>query len=146
MCREQGQTLTELAASPSKPLANFRLFGLVKETGVDDEGLIEFSSQNFNFPLYRDQSLAFYQDFFNGRTLGLTTFNPFRLYRGYKTMTSRLAEKKLEGNLKGEGMVQGGIIIFGKDGKARFAYEEETGKDLPVNDILAAVRAVDAES
>lgn len=61
-------------------------------------------------------------------------------------MTSRLAEKKLEGNLKGEGMVQGGIIIFGKDGKARFAYEEETGKDLPVNDILAAVRAVDAET
>lgn len=145
MCREQGRTLTELAASPSKPLANFRLFGVVKETGVDDEGLVDFSSQNFNFPLYRDQSLAFYQDFFNGRKLGLTTWNPIRLYKGYKTMNSRLAEKKLEGNLIGEGMVQGGIIIFGTDGKARYAYEEETGKDLPVDDILAAVRAVEEE-
>lgn len=42
-------------------------------------------------------------------------------------------------------MVQGGIVIFGTDGKARYAYEEETGKDLPVDDILAAVRAVEEE-
>lgn len=137
--------MTDLAASPSKPLANFGLFGIVKETGVDDEGLVDFTS-HFNFPLYRDQSLAFYQDFFNGRKIGLTTWNPIRLYKGYKTMTARLGEKNLEGNLKGEGMVQGGVIIYGKDGKAKYAYEEETGKDLPVDDILAAVKAVEEET
>ena len=61
-------------------------------------------------------------------------------------MTARLGEKKLEGNLIGEGMVQGGVIIYGKDGKAKYAYEEETGKDLPVDDILAAVKAVEEET
>ena len=57
-------------------------------------------------------------------------------------MTARLAEKGLEGNLKGEGMVQGGIIIFDKDGKAQYAYKEETGSPLPIDDILVAVGAV----
>ena len=123
----------------------FGVFGLVKETGVDDEGLAEFYSKSFNFPLYRDETLLFYNEFFNGKKLSLETFNPFKLYRGYKKMTARLAEKGLEGNLKGEGMVQGGIIIFDKDGKAQYAYKEETGSPLPIDDILVAVEAVKSE-
>jgi len=96
----------DFAAEWGKPLAGFGLFGLVKETGIDDEGLIEFYSKSFPFPLYRDEGLVFYNDFFNGRKLGLSTLNPLRLYRGYKQMTARLNEKGLEGNLKGEGIVQ----------------------------------------
>ncbi len=57
-------------------------------------------------------------------------------------MSSRLKEKGLEGNLKGEGLVQGGIIIFGKDGEAKYAYREETGSPLPVDEILSALDAV----
>jgi hypothetical protein len=41
-CREEGLALTELAANPHNPLAGFGLFGVVKETGVDDKGLVEF--------------------------------------------------------------------------------------------------------
>mmetsp|Transcript_6054 Transcript_6054/g.9175 ORF Transcript_6054/g.9175 Transcript_6054/m.9175 type:complete len:85 (-) Transcript_6054:218-472(-) len=76
------------------------------------------------------------------RKLKLTTWNPLRLYRGYKDMSKRLKEKTLEGNLVGEGLVQGGIIIFGKDGKPKYAYEEETGSEIPVDDIVAALNAV----
>jgi len=59
-------------------------------------------------------------------------------------MTTRLNEKGLDGNLKGEGLVQGGIVIFGKDGKPKFAYEEETGSPLPIADIIGALNAVKA--
>jgi len=130
------------AAEEGKPLKGFGLFGLVKETGVDDEGLVEFYTNSFPFPLYRDEGLVFYNHFFNGRRLGLSTLNPLRLYRGYKEMTARLNKKGLEGNLKGEGILQGGIIIFGKDGAPKFAYEEETGTALPMDEIKSALEAV----
>jgi hypothetical protein len=122
----------------------FRLFGTVKEIGVDDAGLTEFYKDHFTYPLYKDDGLVFYNDFFGKRKLKLTTYNPFKLYSGYNSMTKRMNEKKLEGNLKGEGLVQGGVIIFDKNGKARYAYEEETGKELAMDDIIAALKAVHA--
>lgn len=143
MCREEGVTLRDLAASKEKPFEGFNLFGVVKETGVDDEGLADFS-KHYPFPLYRDENLEFYQALGN-RKLSLPTFNPWRLYKGYKQMSRRLKEKDLEGNLKGEGIKQGGVIVFGKDGKQRFAYAEETGSEIPVDDILAAVKSVKEE-
>lgn len=123
-------------------MEGFGLFGVVKETGVDDEGLAEFHKDFFPFPLYKDVDRVFYNDFFGGRTLRLTTWNPFKLYRGYKEMSQRLKDKNLQGNMTGEGLVQGGIIVFGKDGKAKYAYSEETGSEIPVEDLLAAVKSV----
>lgn len=141
LCREQGKQLMDLAASSDKPLAGFGLFGVVKETGVDDEGLVEFYEKSFTHPLYKDENLDFYE-FYGKKKLGLNTLNPFKLYKGYKSMTKRLNEKGLSGNFKGEGIVQGGIIVFGKDGKPKFAYREETGKEVPIDDIISAVNAV----
>ncbi len=53
--------------------------------------------------------------------------------------------KKIAGNLKGEGLIQGGIIIFDKTGKARYAYREETGSEVPIDDIISAVKIVRGE-
>lgn len=145
MCREQGQQLTDLATKDEQNadlMKGFEMFGVVKEIGVDDDGLTEFYKNSFPFPLYKDDGLVFYNEFYGMRKLKLTTWNPLRLYRGFKEMNARLKEKNLEGNLTGEGLVQGGIIIFGKDGKAKYAYEEETGKEVPMDDIVAALKAV----
>lgn len=120
----------------------FGVFGVVKETGVDDEGLADFYSKFFSFPLYRDENLTFYNDFFGKSKVALQTYNPLKLYRGYKRMTSRLSDKGLEGNYKGEGLIQGGIIIFDRAGKARYAYLEETGTPLPMDDIIVALDVV----
>jgi len=53
-----------------------------------------------------------------------------------------LTEKKIAGNLVGEGFLKGGVIIFGKDGTPRFAFEEETGNELPLSDIKSALESV----
>lgn len=136
MCREHGQQLTSLAANIDVPL-----WGVVKETGVDDEGLLEFYNKYFTFPLFLDQNLSIYQGMGN-RKIALRTWNPLRLWRGFRSMGSRLKEKKIEGNLVGEGMIQGGILVFDKEGKIQYAYEEAIGDELDVNDIVAAIKAV----
>ena len=72
----------------------------------------------------------FYNDFFGKRTVALPTYNPFKLVSEAVTVKKGLSEKKVSGNIKGEGLVQGGVIIFDKSGKPRYAYEEETGKEM----------------
>lgn len=141
LCREQGKQLMDLAAQEDKPLDGFGIFGTIKETAVDDEGLVEFYEKSFTFPIYKDENLTFYE-FFGKKKLGLNSYNPLRLYRGYKKMMKRINAKGLSGNLVGEGMVQGGIIVFDKNGQPKFAYEEDTGKEVPVEDLLLAVKAV----
>jgi AhpC/TSA antioxidant enzyme len=124
-------------------LAGFKLWGVIKETGVDDKGLLEFFEEYYPHPLYRDQNLDLYKAL-GDRNLSLP-WNPFKLLSGIMslvTMNGRLKEKNIKGNLAGEGIKQGGIIIFDKEGTPKFAYYEKTGQELPLDDILAAVQAV----
>lgn len=117
------------------------MMGLVKETGVDDPGLIEFHLKYFSFPLYKDVDWSLYKAFGN-RRLSLSTWNPLRLYRGYKELTERLSRKKIEGNLSGEGIIQGGVLVIDKQGKIQYAYEEVAGEPLEVDDIKSAIKEV----
>jgi hypothetical protein len=74
-----------------------------------------------------------------------TLLKPWRIYKEMKKVSKRLKEKNISGNYKGEGLKTGGIIIFGKDGKPRYAYPEVTGYALQVEEFLAAVQAVQNE-
>lgn len=117
------------------------MWGIVKEINVDDEGLAEFHHDYFSFPLYRDVNLSVYQALGN-RRLKLNTWNPIRMVRGYREMTARLKLKKISGNLKGEGMVQGGVLVFDKQGELQYAYNEETGSEVNMEDLQNAIDAV----
>jgi len=145
LCREEGKAIADLAARDDNPLDGFGIFGVVKETGVDDEGLAEFESEYFSYPLYRDESTTFYEAL-GRRKMAVKSWNPFKIWRGLKEVGKRIKEKNISGNMKGEGLIQGGIIIFDKNGKARYAYREETGFEVPVNDIIAAARMAKSES
>jgi AhpC/TSA antioxidant enzyme len=97
--------------------------------------------------MYRDSDLSFYKAL-GDRKLSLP-WNPFKLISGMLSLikiNSRLKEKKIEGNLAGEGIKQGGVIIFDKEGTPKYTYYEKTGEELPLYDILAAVQAVKDES
>jgi len=142
LCREEGKDLKEFASKDDSPLKGFELFGVVKETGIDDEGLAEFQSKYYPYDLYRDDDLVFYNEFLGKQKLTLTTWNPYKMFRGMRAMGKRLKAKSIDGNLKGEGLVKGGVILFDKNGEARYAYKEETGMELPVHDIAAAALAI----
>ena len=111
----------------------------------DDEGLRKFK-EHFDYPLYRDENLDFYRAFGDKKItedISLwSLLNPFKLYRGVKDMGKRMKEKGLEGNLVGEGLKKGGIIVFGSDGEPKYAYPEITGEALEIDDILAALKDV----
>lgn len=128
-----------LTADGEGSLEGFEIFGIIKETGVDDEGLMEFQKDYFPVPLYRDETWGFYHAFGDISITAHLSFNPFKIWK----MSKRLKDKKLEGNImKGEGLKTGGIIIFGVDGEPKYMYPEITGSSIEVDDLLAAVEAV----
>lgn len=120
----------------------FRVIGIVKETGIDDEGLVDFHDKFFRFPLYRDQSFAFYHAL-GDRKVGLgVLFNPLSLIYALCDAYQRITSKNISGNMKGEGLIQGGLIVFSSDGVAKLMYQEQTGLDLPVTDICGALEHI----
>jgi hypothetical protein len=145
LCREHGQQLHREFASSDASFSTVVLWGIVKETGVDDEGLYEFQKTYYPYPLYKDVDWAIYKAMGN-RKIALTTWNPWKLWKGYKALSQRLKEQKIDGNLKGEGMIQGGILLFDAQGILRYAYEEEIGTPLDVTDIRAAYDALVQET
>lgn len=139
MCREHGLLLSVLAAHPSNPLEGFGLFGVIKETGVDDEGLIEFASKYFNYPLYLDKDWSLYKAL-GDRTQSVLPMLGNILWN-MRSYSARLKANGIENNLVGEGMKLGGVILFDKDGVAKYAWLEDVDtKELPVDKIAAAAK------
>lgn len=123
-------------------MGGFKLFGVIKETGVDDSGLMEFYDKYYKYSLYRDQDLIFYNAFGKNSIFKGFSWNPFQTYNLVKDMNNRVKEKKIDGNLIGEGLKTGGVFIFGKDGSPKYAYPEITGTPINEDEFLMAVRAV----
>jgi AhpC/TSA antioxidant enzyme len=125
----------------------FELWGVVKETGVDDKGLMDFK-QVFPHLLYRDVNMTFYEAFGN-KKLSIWSLLYFLIFRRaeYKQMVARFEEKGLSGNLKGEGLVLGGVVVFDAKGQPRYAYKEEDSKQvIPIDDVVSALNALRKEA
>jgi len=137
LCREEGLALSQLAARDDKPLEGIGLFGVVKETAVDDEGLIEFYSKYYPFPLYLDKEKAFYT------SLGSRKISFSLLYKWlFSGIKKRFKAKNIDGNLKGEGLLQGGVILFSKKDEPVYTYQEKTGDEIPIKEIIDAVSSM----
>ena len=126
-------------------LSGFEFFGVVKETGVDNEGLAEFSNMYYGkYPLYCDKSYSMYQALGDRKALELPSL--WTLLTSFLDAWRRISSKGIQWNGKGEGIVKGGLIIFDAKGNPKYAYKEEMGVDLPVQDIVKALEAVRRES
>lgn len=140
--------MSHLAAEHPNLFSQFGIFGIIKEVNVDDEGLLEFYTNYFRFPLYVDSSRQFYAALGN-RKLGwrsLTTWNPIRIWRSFQKIKQRLQQKDITGNMEGDAWIQGGIIMFDKDGEPRAVYPEKTTFELPGENILAALKFLSNEA
>jgi hypothetical protein len=136
-----------LAALYPQLLHDFDVFGIIKETGVDNVGLMEFHDHYFNFPLYRDASYAFYQALGDDAKVPLEMIViPLSIYTLVGDVCHYLSCKKGSSRImsnKGESLVPGGIIIFqGNTLEPVAMLQEELGVDLPVLDIVQALNFV----
>lgn len=67
--------------------------------------------------------------------------NPFSKQRT-KSHLAEAKQRRVAGNMTGEGFVQGGVYVVRQDGKAAYAFlEEDMGDHAPVEDVIEAVRA-----
>lgn len=71
----------------------------------------------------------------------LHTYNPFKLYSDFKSLKSRVSH--VEGNLNGEGLLKGGLIIVHPTKGIVYTYHEQMGFELPFADISAAIDSLD---
>lgn len=104
MCREEGLDLSTIHKAGL--LGKSKLVGLVKEvapcaTAKDDGelGVSEFQSKYFNnYPLYLDEDKTFYEALGNRKITELKgSWNPFKVFEGFKAIGERIKAKNLEG-------------------------------------------------
>lgn len=144
MCREEALGL----ASRHKdgffgPTDKVKLVGVIKEvagptSNIETDkilGVEDFQTNYFlNYPVYIDEKRDFYK-LLGSRQLTsqpLFSWNPFALWSGWQALKKRLAGNNIKGNLKGEGLLQGGVVVFkagvNKDQSGlEYAHQEVTG-------------------
>lgn len=85
----------------SPQLLGFKLLAIVKETGVDDEGLREFRNDYFPYPTYKDQERVFYTALGSGKiSFG---FNPLGIIKMIQDSFKRIKELGVKSyNMKGK--------------------------------------------
>jgi hypothetical protein len=121
---------------------DFGIVGVLKET-VDEPGIIEFNEKYFPFPLFVDKTTEFYQAL-GDRKVGVGfILNPMNVWGIVCETYAHINSTQTKG--LGEGITKGGIIFFDANSQAKYAHNEETGKDLPVKDLLVVLHTMKRE-
>ena len=138
------------------------MFAVVKEieAPVEDEvpaekmlGLTSFEDEYFCGPLYHDPERVFWNALGNEPLISLgglfkLVLNPFKLRASMKEMGERQAAKGVEGNMVGDGLTKGGILVIDRNDVVRHVFYEDPGKGVPPEDmalILSAAKEVAEE-
>lgn len=105
-------------------------------------GVEEFQVQYFNSnPVFLDTEKDFYKFFGMKSALSqkLNSWNPFALYEDYNAMSRRIKSKGIHWNSRGEGIIQGGIVVVSPTKGIVYQRNELTGTELPMRDITHAI-------
>ena len=109
-----------------------------------DPSLAEYASRYFTCgAVYLDADWSFYEAL-GSRKIGLEglwqyAWNPLKAFDRIRGMR----EKHIDGNLNGEGLTLGGVLVLapGNAGVV-YTYLEKTGEALPISEIQQAVSQV----
>ncbi len=160
MCREDAREISSRFASGE--FAGAKLYGVIKEVApvkgsmsmkgaeTDKElGVEVFQTEYFGSnELFIDQEKEFHK-FLGGKSIlsqPLHSWNPFTIYQDFKALGSRLKEKKLEGNMNGEGLMKGGFLIVHPVEGVVYRHEESIGTVMPMDEIREALRKMSPEA
>ena len=113
------------------------MIGVLKED-TDTDGVKTFQNKYFPFPLYVDKERQFYKELGNRK---LHSWNIFNMLTSYPRLQKRWASKgdDITGNYRGEGLLQGGVLLVSKEHGVVFKHTEKTGSELPVGSIESIV-------
>eukprot|EP01082_Thalassiosira_pseudonana_P009386 g8220.t1 g8220 contig29:30129-30882(+) len=130
---EEVDVFTGEEIDASQAMEGFKFLSIVKETGVDNQGLNEFATDYFPYPSYKDQARVFYTALGSGKM----SFNPLGLIKLIRDSMKRIKESGVKSyNMKGEGLIQGGWILFDANGIPKAAFQENAKERIPIDDIL----------
>mmetsp|Transcript_48301 Transcript_48301/g.114938 ORF Transcript_48301/g.114938 Transcript_48301/m.114938 type:complete len:143 (+) Transcript_48301:353-781(+) len=130
-------------------LGNAKLYGLVKEVAPvgkylsDAElGVQEFADSYFSHgEIFQDQELVFVKALGERSWLkGLPSWNPITMYKILKADVARNTAKGIVGNLAGEGLKAGGVIVVKAGGPITFVHPEVSAKAIEEDVLLQALR------
>ncbi|GAX09345.1 hypothetical protein FisN_6Lh286 [Fistulifera solaris] len=134
--KAHGQQLAELVAEePSTAL-----LATVKETGADDEALLDFYEKYFaRHAIYQDEKWKLYHAM-GGRKIGigkavLGSLKSFRRYRAKKIQASHNITTV-------DTWMLGGVLIFDRQGILQHVVEEDFGEPLDVHAIKKVIEDI----
>ncbi|CAB9518323.1 expressed unknown protein [Seminavis robusta] len=125
--------MVKLAAQDRK----LALAATVKETGTDDQGLLEFYKEYFHsYPIYQDEKWQLYKAM-GGRKLGILTILKAMLGARKRLKAQNIVSSKQ--NHKTDGWMAGGVLIFDKKGQLIYVLEEQAGKPFDMDKLKLAI-------
>jgi len=131
-CREHAEQLVQCLQHDG-----VSLWAIVKETGVEEQGILEFYEDHFHYPIYKDAKWLTY------RAMGDRRITPTKLLKRAFKAYGRWKKKGIPNRIKGGDIwVQGGVLLFDRKRRLRYAYEEEYGKEFEMDDIRRAIKAI----
>jgi hypothetical protein len=93
------------------------MIGILKDD-TDKEGVETFQKKYFPFPLYVDEEQTFYKVLGN-RKIYTQKWNIFKMITSFPGLKQRLRRKgNIAGNFKGEGLLQGGVLVVSSSSQA----------------------------
>ena len=131
------------------------VFAVVKEVEAPEEddvpaekmlGLSDFEEQYFCGSLYHDAERVFWtalgnKPIFTFGTLGKALINPLKARREMKAMGERMKAKSVEGNMVGDGLAKGGILVVAPGGDVKHVFYEDPGQGVPADEVDAILSA-----
>lgn len=136
--------LTELAAE--KEFRDVGFFAIIKETGLDDQGILDFYEKFFRFPVYKDGRQGVYKAMGSRSFFSFPTMNPCKLMQMIRNARRRHKEMGIKWTVpKGDFSLMGGLLVFNARGEIVYEYSEESFETFPSQGLRLAIRAAIAE-
>lgn len=128
MCRSGAKQITTLAAEAGKPV---RLTAIAKEHLGNEEFVEKFWPAPAELYFDEPKKLPAFNEC-NGQSQGIMSgFGSYLVGGAVANAVKKAKDEKVEGNMKGEGLVLGSVLVVSSTGELLLHHKEKTWGDHP---------------